>query len=393
MIILDKPYVSEFLKNTIEQNQIPLIKTNNLNQFILGDKINYISEHHAVEHFRKKPTSRLYTNSENAIDWISENLSFTQIPDKIKVFKDKLLFRELLKAEFPDLYFQGITISDFENIDITSVPKPFIIKPAVGFFSMAVYRINNDSEWPAVKSKILEELKSVEGLYPKQVMDTERFIIESIIEGDEFAVDAYYNSSGEVVILNIMKHIFASGNDFSDRLYITSDEVIRENIQEMELFLKMLGTKAELSNFPVHVEVRKKKGKSSVPIEVNPLRFGAWCTTADATWMAYQYNSIEYYLSDKKPDWEKILESKKDKIYAMMVLENSTGYSSEQIKTFNYNKLLSNLEKPLDLRKIDFRKYPVFGFLFAETRKANFEELEKILLSDLKEFVELNKLS
>ena len=210
MIILDKPYVSEFLKNTIQKNQIPLIETNNLNQFILGDGINYISEHHAIEHFRKKPESRLYTNSENAINWISKNLDFTHLPKKINLFKDKFLFRQLVSNLYPEVYFKEITVADFDYFDVDIVPKPFIIKPTVGFFSMAVYRVNSNSEWPEIKSKILNELQAVKNIYPKEVMDTGRFIIESIIEGDEFAIDAYFNSAGKPVVLNIMKHVFAS---------------------------------------------------------------------------------------------------------------------------------------------------------------------------------------
>ena len=38
-------------------------------------------------------------------------------------------------------------------------------------------------------------------------------------------------------------------------------------------------------------------------------------------------------------------------------------------------------------RKIDYREYPVFGFLFTETREQNFAEIETILRSDLREFV------
>jgi len=39
------------------------------------------------------------------------------------------------------------------------------------------------------------------------------------------------------------------------------------------------------------------------------------------------------------------------------------------------------------LRKIDYREYPVYGFLFAETREENFAEIEAILKSDLREFI------
>jgi len=391
MIIVDKPYVSEFLKQTLIKYQFPVLDTPQIRQFGLNGNINYWSEKKAIEHFKNNPESRLYTNSENAINWISENLAFTDFPRKINLFKDKFLFRELVKDLFPDVYYKGFTVSDFDHINISEIPKPFIIKPTVGFFSMAVYRVNSDLEWPLVKSKIIKELESVKDIYPKEVMDTNRFIIESIIEGEEFAIDAYYNSEGEPVILNIMKHVFASGNDFSDRLYITSANIIRENLSEMEQFLQEIGKLANLKDFPLHVEVRKHPGGKSVPIEVNPLRFGAWCTTADTTWMAYNYNSIECFLSNKKPDWDTLLADKNDKTYAMMVLENSTGYHASQIKSFNYSKLLSDFEKPLELREINFHEYPVFGFLFAETRNLNFAELERILKSDLREYVQLNE--
>ena len=32
------------------------------------------------------------------------------------------------------------------------------------------------------------------------------------------------------------------------------------------------------------------------PIEINPLRFGGWCTTADLLGVAIGYNAYEYYL-------------------------------------------------------------------------------------------------
>jgi len=391
MIIIDKPYVSEFLKQTLIKYQFPVLNTPQLKDLNLDGDINYWSELQAIEHFKNNPETRLYTNSENAIKWISENLTFTDLPKNINLFKDKFLFRDLVKNLYPDVYFKSLSVNDFENLDIQNIPKPFIIKPAVGFFSMAVYRVNSDTEWPLVKTKIHKELDSVKNIYPKEVMDTSRFIIESIIEGDEYAIDAYFNSQGKPVILNIMKHVFASGNDFSDRLYITSYKIITENLMEMENFLGQIGKLSGLKNFPLHVEVRKIKGKKSVPIEVNPLRFGAWCTTADATWMAYNYNSIEYFLTDKKPDWDKLLNKKKGSTFAMMVLENSTGYEARQIKSFDYEKLLTNFTKPLELRKINYHEYPVFGFLFAESKNQHLSELKRILKSNLREYVELKK--
>jgi len=69
------------------------------------------------------------------------------------------------------------------------------------------------------------------------------------------------------------------------------------------------------------------------------------------------------------------------------VLDNSTGIEIGNIRSFDYDKLLTKFKRPLELRKIDFQQYPVFGFLFTETAEDDFVELQNILNSDLREFV------
>ena len=58
-----------------------------------------------------------------------------------------------------------------------------------------------------------------------------------------------------------------------------------------------------------------------------------------------------------------------------------------RITVFDYDRVLSKFERPLDLRKIDYREYPVFGFLFVEMSEENFSEIDVILKSDLTEFI------
>jgi len=53
--------------------------------------------------------------------------------------------------------------------------------------------------------------------------------------------------------------------------------------------------------------------------------------------------------------------------------------------------LLSTFENPLELRKFNFKEYPVFGFLFTETSQDNTIELKRILDSDLSEFITINE--
>ena len=41
----------------------------------------------------------------------------------------------------------------------------------------------------------------------------------------------------------------------------------------------------------------------------------------------------------------------------------TTGIVFSEILTFNYERLLARFEHPLELRKIDYKTYSVFGFL------------------------------
>ena len=76
-------------------------------------------------------------------------------------------------------------------------------------------------------------------------------------------------------------------------------------------------------------------------------------------------------------------------MYGLVVLDKPGDVPTEQIKKFNYKQLLAQFEKPLELRRINYQAYPVFGFLFVETQAENMAELETILRSDLKEFIRM----
>jgi len=387
MFFVDNPYISDFFKMTVRDNAIPVVGTDISKELGLYSGTEIIGEDSAVEMVRKSDNPIIYTTSENAIGWISRHLAFSNLPEKIELFKDKLRFRELTQSVFPDFYFKGVRIEDLKKIHFNELPLPFIIKPTVGFFSMGVYKVANHEQWINTIDSIITEIDQIKDLYPQAVLDTRSFIIEQCINGEEFAIDAYYNSTGEPVVLNILKHAFSSDADVSDRIYITSREIIEDNLEEFTDFAGIIGRLADVRNFPVHIELRRNKDGALFPIEVNPMRFGGWCTTPDMSFLAYGFNPYVYYCAQKKPDWPELLKGKEGRLFSIIVLDNSTGIDADTIASFNYEKLLSNFEKPIELRKIDYKKHNVFGFLFTETREENFIELTNILNSDLNEFI------
>ncbi len=389
MILIDKPYVSEFLIRTIKENNFQIIASSEAKNMISDKSLNWITEKEAKSIFKKNGNIPVYTNSENTISWIEKNLGSSNLPSQIQVFKNKIKFRELIKDSFPDYFFRGVKYEELRNLNIEELKFPFIIKPAIGFFSIAVHRVENLMEWNKVLDKIEYEIETLQGMYPKEVIDITDFIIEEYIDGEEYAIDFYFDNEGEPVVLNILHHIFSSEKDVSDRIYSTSKKIIEKYINEIQDFLITLGKKVNLKNFPAHVEIRvDKQGKIS-PIEVNPLRFGGLCTTGDLAWYAYGINSYEYFLYGKKPNWDQILETRKEKIYSIVILDNNSGIKANDIESFNYDLLLEDFEKPMDLRKMNVNEYTLFGILFTEITCGNENELSRILTSDLRKYIKV----
>ncbi|WP_321532375.1 ATP-grasp domain-containing protein [uncultured Desulfuromonas sp.] len=388
MILLDRPYVSSFLLQSLQQHHIAAIDTPELQQLQLPQQPDTISTAEASKRFSSDPSSRLLCNSENAIGWISDHLSNTPLPEKIRLFKDKCAFRDLLKDAFPDFFYAEIPAEQLAQTDTSAWSWPVIVKPAVGFFSMAVHRVENAEQWPAIVEKIHRGIDVFRTEYPQQVLDASRFIVEHCIEGEEYAIDAYYNDVGEPVILNVLHHRFTGGNDVSDRVYTTSAEMVFQLHDSLNELLSVIGKAADLVNFPVHLEVRITAEGQVVPIELNPMRFAGWCTT-DIAYHAHGINPYFYYFDNQKPDWEQIAALSGDRLTSFVILDRPADVPVEKITGFDYVAILEELEQPVELRKVNYRNYPVFGIVFAHTLPDEQEELDLLLRADMHDFIEL----
>jgi hypothetical protein len=274
-----------------------------------------------------------------------------------------------------------------DALDVDCLPIPFIIKPAVGFFSLGVFKVEKREDWPMIKEKLKLKITQVKTIYPTAVLDGTELIVEEVIEGKEFAIDCYFDGQGKPVVLFIMQHRFASDGDVGDRIYFTSKEVIETYLPLVKAFLEQLGSLARLKNYPAHVEVRIDEAGNVNPIEVNPMRFGGWCTSAELAKHAFDINTYEHLFHKTQPDWDRILAMKDDSITSIVILDNSTGHEYKNPESFDYDKLLSDFEKPLELRKVDYGQFHIFGFLYCETQPENIGELDRILGSDLKEYM------
>jgi len=385
MILIDGPYVSEFLKETLYRNQFPVVRTLVAGRFLDSSRTNFIKASQARQLLKDDSETALYTNSENALEWLYENIGESKRVQSARLVKDKIAFRETLKGLHSDYLFAGHDQDSLKKINPTELQFPLILKPSVGFFSLGVQRIEDARGWSLAISDLDSMISKSNGLYPDGVLNNQHFVLEAVIPGDEFAVDCYFDHQGQPVVLNLMQHLFASEAHMNDRVYYTSGEVITKHLKTVTDYLEKLGPLFQLVNFSAHIELRIHKGEAHA-IEINPLRFGGWCSTADTAFHAWGMNIYELLMAGERPDWKHLVQEHKD-IYALLVLDNSSGVAGTGIKTFDYDRLMSQVAHPLELRKTNFRQFPLFGFLMCRISSGSLNDLDGLLHSDLREFV------
>ena len=387
MIIASGPYISDHFRNTVETNGWPVIDAGGAAAFGLGTSPQLSGPEGIQCVVDAAQNGRILTTGEHALGWVSEHLGESSDARAAALFKDKAAFRRKLKPLFPELAFRELTPEELQDFEPPAALYPFVLKPSVGFFSIGVHIVRHAQDWVTARSRIFEEVSGAGEHFPEHVLSETRFLLESYIEGEEYAVDASFDSSGEPVVYNILHHRYASGDDVSDRLYVSSRDIIETIMPDALHFLREINRDKAIRQFPLHAEFRRSPQGQLVPIEINPLRFGGWCTTGDFAHYAWGFNSYAYYMNGQQPDWDEVFKGRDNREYSLVVLDNSTGVPSEKIDQFNYDKLLQKFSRPLHLSRMDYREFPLFGFLFLETAVESAAELDWILRSDLSEFV------
>lgn len=377
MIIIEKPYASEFFINTILTHDIRVLS----NEAVLQSGIeegafNLWDSDKAKNYYTQQEYPLIYSNSENAVDWVLNNLPESNLSSYIRLFKDKTAFRQLLKKIYPNFYFESVKFSDLKNFNTSNIKFPVVIKPAVGFLSFGVHPVANESDWKQAVDLTEKEMQKAKSLYPNSVVDSSMFLIEQKIEGTEYAIDAYYDRNGEPVILNIFRHPFLNEKDVRDRIYIMSAEIMISHMAKFHILLREIGELENIRNFPFHIELRVTDSGEIIPIEINPMRFAGWCTT-DVAKYAWGINVYEYFFKQKSPDWTTLLSKADSTMYYFSMAEVPPNIPVQELKSFKYNRFLANYSNILELRRINPRENPLFAIIFGSTKEQ--DEIQRIL--------------
>ncbi len=379
MIIIEKPYVSDLMIEWLKDSQHPVLA----NEFAKGlgiEDLHLVDEEETVR--RINGGERLYTNSESALSWVLTHTANPALHRAITLCKDKAAMRKALAPLNPSVFYAQYSYEELRGVDPAELPLPVVLKPSVGFCSMGVFVIETPADWHAALETIAAQSATWKKQFPEEVVDLGSFLVESYVEGTEYAVDAYFDDKGKAHVLAVFRHDFASAEDTSDRLYCESDAAIREVTEPMRLWLNSVNEYLDACNFPLHVEVRIQ-GSTIVPIEINPLRFAGMCCT-DLSWYAWNLFTYEAYLENKPVDLPALANAHQGEVFTMAMLKADETVNNP--RPFDYDAFSARFTHVLDLRRFDMDATGFYGCLFLQTDEQTADELDFLLHVRLEDF-------
>ncbi len=357
-IIIGKGYISELVTKILTEG-----KDKDKIEIKGEDEVKVISE----EDFRGsslilKTGNKVYAPTESALEIILERSEDIVFKNAVNMLKDKYKFRELMSNLYPDFFFTKTTIDELEGIKLDR-GKKYIVKPTKGFFGTAVKVLNKKNNISEITKEIRNELKKSSHYFPESILSKNELIVEQFVEGEEYAVDMYFNEKGNPEIMNIYHHPLPEKSEYFNVLYYTNKDIFDRFYDRLKTIFIELNQHLNITNFPIHAEF-KLENDTLIPIEMNPLRYGGF-GLSDLTYHAFGFNPFNAFFNNLKPDWQQIWEIRNEHHFGWVLGYNGTNINVET-HTPNDEAYLHYLGETLHYVKIDHKKNPVFSIAYVK---------------------------
>lgn len=333
--------------------------------------------------FLKLSTSTVNSNkicitSEATLETVLNKIDDDLKVNAIKAMKDKYLFRDLLTDIFPSLKYKTVELKNISKLNLTSKK---ILKPIKGCFGTAVKTIDENSNLDRVIEEIKIELSKNSAILSENVLSQSKFILEDYINGEEYAVDMFFDSKGNPHIVNIYYHPIPKYSDYLHMLYYTNKNIFEKVYDKAIEFFNKINKKLKLKNVTLHSEF--KLSDDLIPIEINAMRYGGM-GLGNMIYHSLNINPYQHFQEEQSPDWKKIWEQYPDENFAFLIAYNGTHIDLNKQKP-NFTKIESKFSKILNKTVFNYQKQLAFGVY---TLKENSENIEKLLQIDFNDFFE-----
>ncbi len=318
--------------------------------------------------------------SEAAIEKVIDRIDDPQRIKAIELLKDKYAFRQLLADIYPDFQYQFVRADRIQDLKIT---EKSVIKPVKGVFGTAVRIIDRDTDLSELASELQTELTKNADLFSPSVLSTTDFIVERYIDGEEYAVDMFYDSSGSACIVNIYHHPLPRNLAYLHVIYYSARSVFDRIYAKAKHFFTELNRLLKVTNLPIHSEFKFNGGRL-MPIELNALRFGGM-GLGNLVFHGLGVDPYACFAADMEPDWPQIWQDKQADIFVFFIAYNGKNTNLNYYQP-NREKLKREFTEILLERDFDCRNQLAFGIYILKETSQN---LAKLLQIEFDNFFEL----
>jgi hypothetical protein len=249
-----------------------------------------------------------------------------------------------------------------------------VVKPVKGCFGTGVRVIDGDINIDELIVEIKAELARNGAVLSSEVLTPDEFLIESYIEGEEYAVDMFYDNHGKPIITNIYHHPMPNNLAYLHMLYYASRETFDKVYQPAKEFFEKLNQILQVTNLPIHSEFRFHKGQLT-PIELNSFRFGGM-GLGNLGFHALGINSYQHFIEDTEPNWDAVWQNKENAFGFFIAY---IGQNSDVSKTQpNWEKLRQQFSRIILEVPFDYKTQLAFGILYIEEKQERLADILKI---------------
>jgi ATP-grasp domain len=327
--------------------------------------------------------------SEAAIENVIARIDDSVRVKAIELLKNKYAFRQILADIYPNFQYQLIQSHQIQDLQIT---QKSVIKPVKGVFGTAVRIIDRDTDLTKLASELQTELTKNTDLFSPSVLSTTDFIVESYIEGEEYAVDMFYNSVGSACIVNIYHHPLPKNLAYLHVIYYSSQAVFDRIYAKAKQFFTELNRILNVTNLPIHGEFKfdgvggaSLKENRLMPIELNALRFGGM-GLGNLAFHGLGVDPYACFAKDIEPDWQQIWQDKQTDIFAFFIAYNGANINVEKYKP-DREKLKRQFTEILLERDFEYQNQLAFGIYILKETKQNLSRLLQIEFDDFFELI------
>jgi hypothetical protein len=318
------------------------------------------------------PEDPVVITSENVLDAVLRRLDDPARHEQITALKNKDRCRAMLAERYPDFFYRRVALADLPGLQLPE-GRRLVVKPNRGYFATAVKIVDSTSDLAQIRAEIEAEVKRNAAVFADSVLSDAEVLVEDFLDGDEYAVDLFYDSAGEPVIVNIYHHPIPENPNYLHALYYSSKRDFDRLHEPLIEWFRDLNRTLGARRFPIHGEFRLGSG-GLVPIELNPLRFGG-DGLVELAYHAYGINPYAAFIDEVAPDWPAIWRDRADRIYIWMMgyVGTDVDIASHRPNIGAFQSLFANI---LSDSLLNYQSHLGFSVIYSEeTDPARIDEL------------------